>query len=256
MIPSLGWHMTTTATDAIAPHTATPSRRVFVPLALLAILIAAVGFWPGYFGPVLAQMKAKTALVHVHAVVFTGWLVLFTMQAALAASGRIALHMRMGRWLFVFGAFLIVVGVVTAFGRFENDIAANDMALATRRLFGPLRDMVVFAPLLVAGWIYRRQPEIHKRIMLVATNVLLVAAVGRMRFPSDWLGVPPPVLIILLIWTLPVLLAMGHDFVKKRLVHPVYVIGLAAMVAMQLVSPVRTTQPWLEFTTWLATFYR
>jgi hypothetical protein len=34
------------------------------------------------------------------------------------------------------------------------------------------------------------------------------------------------------------------------------VIGLAAMVAMQLVSPLRTTQPWLDFTTWLAAFYR
>ena len=256
MILIAGWNMTTTATDAIAPHIATRTRRVFVPLALLAILIAAIGFWPGYFGPVLAQMKAKTALVHFHAVVFTGWLMLFTMQAALAASGRIALHMRMGRWLFVFGAVLIVVGVVTAFGRFENDLAANDMALATRRLFGPLRDMVVFAPLLVAGWIYRRKPEIHKRIMLVATNVLLVAAVSRMRFLGDWFGVPPPVLIVLGIWTLPVLLAMVHDFVTKRLVHPVYVIGLGAMVAMQLVAPVRTSQPWLEFTTWLAAFYR
>jgi hypothetical protein len=248
--------MTTTLTDAVAPRAATRTRRVFVPLALLAILMAAVGFWPGYFGPVLAQMKAKTALVHVHALVFTGWLALFTMQAALAATGRIAVHMRLGRWLFAFGAVLIVVGVLTALGRFANDVAANDMALATRRLFAPLRDMVVFTPLLVAGWIYRRQPEIHKRIMLVATNVLLVAAVGRMQFLGALLGVPPPVWLILLIWTLPVLIAMGHDFVSKRLVHPVYVVGMAAMVAMQLVLPLRTTQPWLDFTVWLAAFYR
>jgi hypothetical protein len=225
---------------------------VFVPLALLAILMAAVGFWPGYFGPVLAQMKAKTALVHVHALVFTGWLALFTMQAALAATGRIAVHMRLGRWLFAFGAVLIVVGVLTALGRFANDVAANDMALATRRLFAPLRDMIVFAPLLVAGWIYRRRPEIHKRIMLVATNVLLVAAVSRMQF----LGAPPPSWIMLLLWPLPTYIAMVHDFVTKRLVHPAYVIGVLAMVAMQLVSPFRRTDTWIEFSTWLAGFYR
>jgi hypothetical protein len=244
--------MTTTLTDAVAPRAATRTRRVFVPLALLAILMAAVGFWPGYFGPVLAQMKAKTALVHVHALVFTGWLALFTVQAALAATGRIAVHMRLGRWLFAFGAVLIVVGVLTALGRFANDVAANDMALATRRLFAPLRDMIVFAPLLVAGWIYRRRPEIHKRIMLVATNVLLVAAVSRMQF----LGTPPAPWIMLLLWPLPTYIAMVHDFVTKRLVHPAYVIGVLAMVAMQLVSPFRRTDTWIEFSTWLAAFYR
>jgi hypothetical protein len=229
---------------------------VFVPLAALAFLMAAVGFWPGYFGPVLGGTGAKTLLVHTHAVVFVGWLAMFATQATLAATGRIALHVRLGPWLFAFGVLLIFVGVLTALGRFENDLAAGDFALARRRLFAPLRDMAVFGPFLAAGWIYRRRPEIHKRIMLVATTVLLVAAVVRMRFLGALLGVPPPLLVIILIWTLPVLVAMGHDFVAKRLVHPVYVIGLAAMVAMLLVSPLHATQPWLGFTTWLAaTFY-
>ena len=187
--------MTTTLTDAVAPRAATRTRRVFVPLALLAILMAAVGFWPGYFGPVLAGDEApRPLLVHVHAVVFVGWLAMFAMQAALAATGRVALHMRLGPWLFAFGVVLIVVGVLTALGTIRSDVAAGDLALAARRLFAPLRDMVVFTPLLVAGWIYRRRPEIHKRIMLVATNVLLVAAVSRMQF----LGTPPSPWIFLL----------------------------------------------------------
>jgi hypothetical protein len=240
--------MTTTLTDAVAPRAATRTRRVFVPLALLAILMAAVGFWPGYFGPVLAAMKAKTALVHVHAVVFMGWLALFAMQAALAATGRIALHMRLGTWLFAFGSVLIVVGVLTALGRFEGDVTSGNFALAARRLFPPLRDILVFAPLLVAGWIYRRRPEIHKRIMLVATNVLLVAAVSRMLF----LGTPPAPWIMLLLWPLPTYIAMVHDFVTKRLVHPVYVIGVLAMVAMVGVAPFRGSETWIEFSTWLA----
>jgi hypothetical protein len=31
---------------------------------------------------------------------------------------------------------------------------------------------------------------------------------------------------------------------------------MAAMVAMQLASPLRTSQPLLDFITWLAAFYR
>jgi hypothetical protein len=243
--------MTTTLADSAALHSRARTR-VFVPLAVLAILMAAVGFWPGYFGPMLAGTNAKTLLVHTHAVVFVGWLAMFAAQAGLAATGRIALHMRLGPWLFALGVVLIGVGVATAFGRFANDLAAGDPQLASRRLFGPLRDMIVFAPLLAAGWIYRRQPEIHKRIMLVASNVLLIAAVARMRF----LGLPPPAAIMLLVWPLPTYLAMVHDFATKRLVHPVYLMGLLAMVAMQLVNPLRTTETWIECTTWLATFYR
>jgi hypothetical protein len=243
--------MTTTLTDAIAPRVSTRTRRVFVPLALLAILMAAIGFWPGYFGPVLAGTKAKTLLVHAHALVFVGWLAMFATQAALAATGRIALHMKLGPWLFLFGGVLIVTGILTTLGRFEADVASGNSALAARRLFAPLRDMAVFTPLLVAGWIYRRRPEAHKRIMLVATNVLLVAAVSRMQF----LGTPPAPWIMLLLWPLPTYIAMVHDFVTKRLVHSAYVIGVFAMVAMQLVSPFRRTDTWIEFSTWLAAFY-
>lgn len=244
--------MTTTLADAAAPRAATRTRRVFVPLAALAILMAAVGFWPGYFGPVLVGAKAKTLLVHTHAVIFVGWLAMFATQAALAATGRVAQHMRLGPWLFIFGGVLIVIGILTTLGRFEADVAAGNFALAARRLFGPLRDMVVFTPLLIAGWIYRRRPEVHKRIMLVATNVLLVAAVSRMQF----LGTPPPAWIMLLLWPLPTYIAMVHDLVTKRLVHPAYVIGVLAMVAMQVVSPFRRTDTWIEFSTWLAAFYR
>jgi hypothetical protein len=130
-------------------------------------------------------------------------------------------------------------------------LVEGDLAKAGNKLFGPLRDMIVFAPLLAAGWIYRRRPEIHKRLMLVATNVLLIAAVGRMVF----LGRPVPEPLFLLVWPLPTYIALAHDYATKRLIHPVYVIGLAAMVAMRLVVPLRGTDAWLAFIAWLATLY-
>jgi hypothetical protein len=114
--------------------------------------------------------------------------------------------------------------------------------------FGPLRDMIVFTPFLAAGWIYRRRPEIHKRCMLVATTILLVAAVGRMKFQ----GTPPPESLMLLVWPLPIYVAMLHDYATKRLIHPVYMIGILAMIAMRLVLPLRGTPTWLDFTAWLA----
>jgi hypothetical protein len=222
-------------------------------MALLATLLAAIGFWPTYFGPLLAGTVDKPVIIHVHAAVFVTWLGLVITQATLAASGRVALHVRLGPWLFGFGVLVIAMGLTVALERFGHTYLVNgDLPTAQRKLFGPVRDMLVFAPLLAAGWIYRRRPEIHKRIMLVATNVLLVAAVSRMLF----LGKPVPEPLFLLVWPLPIYIAMAHDYLTKRLIHPAYVIGLAVMVAMRLVVPLHDSQPWLAFTGWLATLYR
>jgi hypothetical protein len=244
--------MTATLTDSIAPPAAARVRRAFVPAALLATLLALVGFWPTYFGPMLAGTNDASLLIHVHAAVFVAWLALFIAQAAFAATGRLAIHMRLGPWLFGFGIVVIAMGLTVAFERFGYYLTEHDLATAQNRLFGPLRDMIVFTPLLAAGWIYRRRPEVHKRIMLVATNVLLIAAVGRMGF----LGRPVPTPLFLLVWPLPIYIAMAYDYATKRLIHPVYVIGFAAMAAMRLVLPLRGSETWLALTAWLATLYR
>jgi hypothetical protein len=87
--------------------------------------------------------------------------------------------------------------------------------------------------------------------MIVATTTLLIAAVSRMRF----LGNPGHPGLVLLIWSSPVLVAMAYDFAKRRIVHPVYVLGLAVLT---LESPIfrriaRGTETWRSFTDWLVT---
>ena len=52
-------------------------------LSLVMALIAIVGFWPRYFGPLVFGTLVQPLLVHIHATVFTGWLLLFFLQALL-----------------------------------------------------------------------------------------------------------------------------------------------------------------------------
>lgn len=59
----------------------------------------------------------------------------------------------------------------------------------------------------------------------------------------------------MLVWPLPLYVAMIHDFTTRRVVHPVYVIGVLAMLLMRVMLPLRETETWLGFTRWLATFY-
>ena len=226
------------------------TRRFYVGIGLFFTLIALVGFWPTYFGPLFQGTVDSRLLVHVHAVVYMGWLCLFIAQAALAATGRIRLHRKLGRIAIACGIAVIVVGVLTAFGQFTRFVEAGQLEVAQRRLLGPLTDMVAFPIFFGLAVAYRRRPEIHKRFMLVATTTLLIAAVSRMSF----LGTPVPLQVFLPVWFAPILLAMGYDFMTQRRLHPAYVIGLGGLFVLRLRGNLVETDAWLGFSGWLATF--
>lgn len=235
-----------------AVHPASRRGRIFFPAALVGTALAIIGFWRTYFGPLLAGAVHEPLIIHVHAVVMVTWLVLFMAQVWFAASGRVRLHTQLGPWVMGWAIVMIVVGMLAISDGFAARLATGDVFRAQRWLFGPLRDVVFIVPFLAAGWVYRRRPEIHKRVMLVATTLILLPAVSRMAF----LGIPVPIWKFMLVWPLPVYLAMVHDFRTKRIVHPAYVIGIAAMLTMRLVLPLNTSPAWHDVAAHITAFYQ
>lgn len=230
--------------------TETLGRRPYVPLAILGALFALLGFWPSYFGPLVAARVDAPAVIHFHAAVFVGWLVLFFVQVWLAANGRVALHVKLGRLGMVYGLVLIVVGLATGLVFFRMRIAAGDLAAGQRLLYLPVADIGLFSTFFALSWIYRKKPELHKRLMLVAATVLLTPAVARMRF---LVGSPPVLPLHVLVWISPILFALGHDLWSKRLVHPVYVVGIGALTLQRLSKTVvPRSEAWLHLTESLA----
>jgi hypothetical protein len=224
-----------------------------VAVSVLVAAIAFIGFWASYFGPLLtAGTVEKPAIIHLHAAVYVGWLLIFITQTVLAATGHIAAHRKLGNIAIGYGVLVVAAGLTAAFGMFVLRVQAGAVADAQRQLLGPLVDMSVFAPLFAAAIYHRGKPELHKRFMVVATTYLLVAAVGRMTF----LGQPRNPYLGHLIWVAPILLAMAHDWWRQRRVHPVYVAGLALIVAtgpaMRVV--VRASEPWRSVSGWLASW--
>ena len=150
--------------------------HIFYTGASLAIVIVVfVGFAPTYYLKGYFQTAPLPLVNHLHGVVFTGWIVLFAAQVRLVAVHRVDLHRRLG----VAGAWLagavVTLGVTAALlsGR-HNFAAGNDGALAF--LVIPFGDMLTFCVLTTAGLYYRRRPDVHRRLMLLATVTLLGAA--------------------------------------------------------------------------------
>ena len=222
-------------------------RTFFIATSLLIALIAVVGFWPTYFGPLVTGTLVQPLVIHSHAIVFTGWLVLFFAQAVLAATRRVAWHIRVGRFGIAYGFLLIGVGLYTGVVRAAERPFGGP---AERLLLASIADMVMFAAFFGAAVWFRRKPQLHKRLMTVAAVTLLVAAVGRMAFllPAPPVGRP----LGFLIWSLPILIAMVYDFRHQRVVHLVYVLGLATLLVRRLGVPyIADTPQWTGFATWV-----
>jgi hypothetical protein len=224
-------------------------HRFYIGISVLIALIVAMGFWPTYFGRLIAGTVDAPRVIHFHAAVFSGWVALFATQVFFAATGQIALHRKLGTIGIWYGCAIIVVGVLTALSQFADRVEAGRIEEAQTRLLAPLSDMVVFPIFFVAAVYYRHRPEIHKRLMLVATTTLLVAAALRMSF----LGEPLPRPMRLMIWFSPILFGIAYDLVAKRMVHPAYVLGLAALYLLSMRGALVETDAWLAFSGWLAT---
>ncbi len=220
----------------------------WVVVSTLMAITALVGFWPTYFGPLVAGTLETQPLVHFHGAVFMAWIALFTVQASLASRGHIALHRKVGKVGMAYGVLLIVVGVVTTFNELANRIAAGAVELAHRGLLAPFTNMIVFTIFFGAAIAYRRKTEIHKRFMLLATVMLLIAAVLRMP-----LGDPRSMPVFLGVWLAPVLIAMIYDYATRRMVHPVYVLGLVSLTIVSFRYLLIDSDLWMSIARRLST---
>lgn len=221
-----------------------PQRTLlYIALSGLMALTAAVGFWPTYYGPLVGLTLAQPPLIHVHAMVFTGWLALFSTQVVLAATGRIRWHLRLGRVGMAYGVVLVIVGLTTAVWRAA---ALPRGGQAEGLLYVTVVDMLMFASFFGAAIWFRRRPDVHKRLMTIAATTLLVAAVGRMSFlPAPPLGLA----VIFLVWSSPVWLAAAYDWRHGLGIHSVYPAGLVAFAFRVWSEPLALTSPWTAFAT-------
>ena len=223
-------------------------KKIYLGIGFVMVAIVAAGFWPSYFGLLFGNELEKELFIHVHAFVYVSWIALFITQIALVATRRVALHQKVGQFGMFLGMVVLVVGTVTAVLRFATMTADGLVEPARQFVIWPLLDMVIFAAFFVPAILYRRKPDIHKRLMIIATTNLIVAAV----FRAVGLDTPILHLAFVLLWLSPIFIAMIYDFKRKRLVHPVYVTGVIVLTVSSFRGTVATTDTWLAFTQWLA----
>ncbi len=224
------------------------SGKFYVGMAVAVSAIVFFGFARTYYLRSFYTAESLPFLLHLHGLVFTAWLVLLCTQTTLVVAGRTDIHRRLGVFGGALAAAMIVVGYLTAIHGARRGAAPLGIP-ALVFLIIPLSDLLNFAILVVAALLFRRKPDIHKRLMLCATIAILAPATGRLPFAFIRQGGP------LVVWGLADLALMAcivYDWISRKRVHPAYIWGGLLIVLSQ---PARLalagTAWWSAFAHWL-----
>lgn len=200
---------------------------LFMSLAFVAVIV--YGFSFTIKKNLIHPAIPRPWILYVHATVFSGWLVFFILQSTMVRSHKVQWHRRIGWFGVALGTLIPIVGVSTAIvmGRF-NKVSLH-ATHAEFDLIIPLFDMVCFTSTFPLALYWRRKPELHRRLMLVATCALTAAGFG--RFPESIL---PPYLFYAGV-DLLILLGIARDLMVDHTVHRVYLFSLPLFVLGQTV---------------------
>jgi hypothetical protein len=234
--------------DAAARPGANGSR-LYAWFALVAAVTIFAGFGRTLYLRSISGAPPLSTLLLVHGIVMTTWFVLFCAQVWLAATGHLRWHRRLG-WLGAVVALAVIyVGVDAAIDAGRRGVGPAHGVSMQMFMAIPLFDMPVFALLVgIALWL-RRRPDIHKRLMLLASLGMLTPAIARIPLPLIQAG-GPPLYFGLALGIVGACIAV--DTIKQRRLHPAFGWGGAlifAMVPLRLV--VAETEVWRRLAGWL-----
>ena len=240
--------MTTAAVGSRARWSA--ERRFYFAISVAILLVVYVGFARSFFlRPLFPDYPAPTEpIFYVHGILFAAWCVLLVVQASLISIGRPGVHRRLGAW----GAFLAAGMVV--FGAIGALIAANRPTgfvgvpvPPLQFLVVPLVDILLLGTFVTLAIVGRRDPQAHKRWMVLATVNLLGAAFARwpgvasLGSPFVYFGLADLFIVALAIW----------DFRSRGRLHGATLWGgLAIILSQPLRLALSETDAWLGFAGW------
>ncbi len=240
----------------MATHTAPPINwRFYTWFPVCAFLIIFAGFYHTYYLRLVFETRELPLLLHLHGFLFTTWFVLFLVQARLVARHRVDLHRKLG----VVGAFLaplcacVAIRVSFNAGRRLFLAHPNSLINFTRPLAMDFGTSLMFLALVAIALCFRRRPEIHKRVMVLASCSILLPAIGRIPFTGNRV-----LFDIVGFWGLvaitevPPITCILYDTIKRRRLHPAFGWGgavlLSSFPAFLLVG---ASDSWFKFTSWL-----
>jgi hypothetical protein len=211
-------------------------RNAFLGLVILAWVGLVMGFGPQIQHHVAKQGFSYPAILHIHAFLFVGWMILLTAQVLLIRFHRLPIHRKLGFVMAGWAVAMVIIGPLTAWymDRLEFGTPDGDASFQVVQY----SDILIFGTLTAAAILCRRWSSAHKRLMLLGTLHITDAGFARwLAGPlSHVLGSSLPATIAEM-YGPPDLLMLGlgaYDLITRKRLHPAYIVGLLWVFAVQI----------------------
>ena len=223
-------------------------RTLYTWAAIAAIVVVVAGFARTYYLKAAFGTPELTFFKHLHGIVMTAWFVLFFVQARLVATGRTALHRKVGVAGILLAIAVLIVGTELGIASARSGAAPIGIPPLVFLVL-PIGEMAIFAILVTAAVLMRKRGPYHKRLMLLASLAMLTPAAARLPFDFVLAGGP---LVFFAIADGVILSCIAYDTVKNRRLHPAFAAGFVVVIVGQIGRlALSQTAAWMAFARWL-----
>lgn len=205
------------------------SRYFYFCMSLVFAGLVVAGFSRTVDHNLLHANPPRPLLLWLHGTAFSSWIVLFIVQSGLVRVHKVSVHRLLGWFGAALAAMMVGLGITIAIvmTRFDTFVLhQNDVASF---LSIPFVDMLVFGTCMALAISWRRKPDYHRRLIFIATCMLMDAAIGRFDFVFNhnlfYAGLD-----------LLIVLGMMRDWIVEGRVHKVYRYAAGPLVLLQVLA--------------------
>ena len=214
-----------TARKPIVARNGLLDKYFYFSMSFVFAAIVVIGFSQTVNASLFHAAPPRPLLLWIHGAAFSAWVVFYIFQSSLVRARKVRWHRFFGWFGAGLGTLMVALGFAIAIimGRFDAVVLHRpDPAF----LSIPFYDMVAFAALLSLAIAWRRKPELHRRLLFLATCSLMDAPFGRFDFLFNN-NLLFPCLDVL------ILLGVARDLLVNRQVHTVYRFAVPLLFAGQ-----------------------
>lgn len=220
------------------PRPVRSDDRFFLTMSIVMALTIVAGF-----SLQLAMGRSTFSappIVHIHAVVFFGWVVLYLLQNVFVARGQMALHRTLGWIGAVWMVLMVVVGVTITVLMVRRGAAPFFFTPLYFLIMNPM-SVLTFAGLTTAAIVLRRKTDWHRRLHYCGMAFLCGPAFGRL-LPMPLLIPMAGLAVFAAVMILPLVGAIADQRRTGR-PHSAWWWGIGAMLGAQIVTQVIPATP-------------
>jgi hypothetical protein len=203
-------------------------RYFYLFMSLLITVVVVYGFSYTINQNLLHPRVQPPQVIYLHSFVFSAWLLFFILQSALVRSHNVRLHRTLG-WLGAgLAVSIVVLGYTTSTAVLRLAIQLRLPSPTVSFLIVEIMELVCFAVPFALAIYWRKRPDFHRRLMLIAICALTEAAFGRIpSLPNLFAPAGVDALI---------LLGVLRDIIVERRIHKVYLYALPTMIFLQIIA--------------------